>query len=89
MKILLVEDNVQASNAVKDYFTQKGHEVIQAYNGIKGLEIINDYKFDIIFLDAMMPGMDGFTFGKKVRETLNVPIIMLTALGDEENMLKG
>ena len=46
MKILLVEDNVQASNAVKDYFTQKGHEVIQAYNGIKGLEIINDYKFD-------------------------------------------
>lgn len=89
MKILLVEDNVQASNAVKDYFVQKGHEVIQAYNGIKGLEIINDYKFDIIFLDAMMPGMDGFTFGKKVRETLNVPIIMLTALGDEENMLKG
>ncbi len=89
MKILLLEDNVQASNAVRDYFVQKGHEVIQAYNGIEGLRIINEHKFDIIFLDAMMPGMDGFTFGKKVRETLDIPIIMLTALSDEENMLKG
>ena len=46
-------------------------------------------EYDVIFLDAMMPGIDGFTFCKMIREEKNVPIIMLTSLADEENMLKG
>lgn len=88
-KILLVEDNVQAANAVKDYFCKKEYEVVTAYNGISGIELLNQKRFDIIFLDAMMPGMDGFTFCKRVREKMDIPIIMLTGLGDEANMLKG
>lgn len=88
-KILLVEDNIQASNSVRDYFTKKSYEVTTAYDGISGLELAMKNKYDIIFLDAMMPGMDGFTFCKKIREKMDIPVIMLTGLSDEENMLKG
>ena len=88
-KILWVEDNIQASNSVRDYFTKKAYDVTDAYDGISGYELAIKNEYDIIFLDAMMPGMDGFTFCKKIREKRDIPIIMLTALSDEENMLKG
>lgn len=88
-KILLLEDNVQASNVVKDYFTKKAFEVAVAYDGTTGFKMLQKDTFDIILLDVMMPGMDGFTFCAKVRENMNIPIIMLTGLGDEENMLRG
>lgn len=88
-RILLVEDNIQASNVVKDYFAKNGCEVDAAFDGLTGLQMARNKEYDIIFLDAMMPGMDGFTFLKNIREEKNIPIIMLTSLADEENMLKG
>lgn len=88
-RILLVEDNVQANNVVKDYFVEKGYEVEVAFDGITGLKMARANEHDVIFLDAMMPGIDGFTFCKMIREEKNIPVIMLTSLGDEENMLKG
>ena len=87
-RILLVEDNIQASNVVKDYFEKNGCDVEAAYDGLTGLKMARSNEYDIIFLDAMMPGMDGFTFLKNIREEKNIPIIMLTSLADEENMLK-
>ena len=86
-KILLVEDNIQASNSVRDYFVKKSYEVTTAYDGISGLKLAMENKYDIIFLDAMMPGMDGFTFCKKIREKMDTPVIMLTGLSDEENIV--
>ena len=88
-RILLVEDNIQASNVVKDYFEKNGCQVEAAFDGLTGLKMARSNEYDIIFLDAMMPGMDGFTFLKNIREEKNIPIIMLTSLADEENMLKG
>lgn len=88
-RILLVEDNVQANNVVKDYFVEKGYEVEVAFDGITGLKMARANEYDVIFLDAMMPGIDGFTFCKMIREEKNIPVIMLTSLADEENMLKG
>ena len=88
-KILLVEDNIQASNIVRDYFRKKEYDVSTSYDGLSGLEEATKNSYDIIFLDAMMPGIDGFTFCKKIREKMDVPIIMITGLSDEENMLKG
>lgn len=88
-RILLVEDNVQANNVVKDYFVEKGYEVEVAFDGITGLKMARANEHDVIFLDAMMPGIDGFTFCKMIREEKNIPVIMLTSLADEENMLKG
>ena len=88
-RILLVEDNVQANNVVKDYFVEKGYEVEAAFDGTTGLKMARANEYDVIFLDAMMPGIDGFTFCKMIRQEKIVPIIMLTSLADEENMLKG
>ena len=88
-RILLVEDNIQASNVVKDYFIKNQCEVDAAFDGLTGLQMAKSKEYDIIFLDVMMPGMDGFTFCKNIRQEKNVPIIMLTSLADEENMLKG
>lgn len=88
-RVLLVEDNVQASNVVKDYFEKNQWEVDAAFDGMTGLQMARNREYNIILLDAMMPGMDGFTFCKKIREEKDIPIIMLTSLADEENMLKG
>lgn len=88
-RILLVEDNIQASNVVRDYLSKRDFEVITAYDGIAGLLILEKGDVDLVLLDAMMPGIDGFSFCKKVREYANMPIIMITGLSDEENILKG
>lgn len=91
MKILIVEDEKNLNDLLHDYVLDKytTAEIHQVYDGLSALSRINESEFDLILLDVMLPHMGGFEVCKKIRETSRVPIIMLSALNDEENQLKG
>lgn len=88
-KILLVEDEARIRNIVLDYFTAHGLSCDLARNGEEALDILRDNDYDAILLDILMPGLDGFAVCQSVRKKSNVPILFLTALGSEEDTLKG
>ncbi len=91
MNILIVEDEKHLNDLLHDYVKDAYPDAVmhQVYDGLSALNRINGNKYDLILLDVMLPHMGGFEVCKKVRETSNVPIIMLSALNDEENQLKG
>ena len=88
-KVLLVEDETRIRNIVLDYFTAHGLSCDLARNGEEALDILRDNDYDAILLDILMPGLDGYAVCQSVREKSNVPILFLTALGSEEDTLKG
>ncbi len=88
MRILVVEDELQINNVIKEYLIENNFEVVQAFDGAEALLKFNT-SFDLLIVDVMMPILDGFSFVQKIREQSNIPIIMLTALSDEENTIKG
>ncbi len=91
-KILLVEDDDKIRDIVSEYFTAKSQgqfEVIKAFTGEKGMEYIEKEKFDVVLLDVMLPGIDGFTMCRRIRKTTDVPILFLTAKSSEEDRLYG
>lgn len=88
-KILLVEDEERMQEVIMDYFKIKGCEIYCASNGFEALEQVEQMKFDLILLDIMMPRLDGFSVCKQIRQTLDVPIIFVTAKEDDEAHLKG
>lgn len=87
--ILVVEDEPTIQNVVKKYFESEGFNVITANDGFAALEQFNSNHIDLICLDIMMPNIDGWTVTETIRETSDVPIIIMTALSSEENVLKG
>lgn len=91
MNILIVEDEKHLNDLLHDYVKDAYPNAViqQVYDGLSALNHINENKYDLILLDVMLPHMGGFEVCKKIRETSNVPIIMLSALNDEENQLKG
>lgn len=91
-KILLVEDNIQIQEVISDYFEGKSKgefELIWAPNGDEGLLRVYEAEYDLILLDIMLPGVDGFTICREIRERSTVPIIFITAKIHEEDMLYG
>lgn len=89
-KILLVEDDPCFGSVLKSYLELSDYEVTLCVNGNEGLEVFRKEKFDICLLDVMMPEMDGFTLGKKIREiALSVPFIYITAKSLKEDMKLG
>jgi DNA-binding response OmpR family regulator len=88
-RILLAEDNDSLREVIADYLGEKDFEVVQAEDGIIAWEIFQQEKFDLVLLDVMMPGMDGFEVCKKIKETENVPVLFLTAKVQEEDQLTG
>lgn len=88
-QLLVVEDEKKLRVLIRDFFTIKGYEVAEAKNGEEALWQVQQKGFDVIFLDVMMPGMDGMEVCQKVREKRDTPIIFLTAVYDEESKLKG
>ncbi|WFB46193.1 response regulator transcription factor [Vibrio coralliilyticus] len=89
-KILLVEDNREVAGILFDYFESMGMELDYADNGELGLQLALNENFDLILLDLMLPRMDGLTVCNKLREAgNNTPVLMLTALDNREDMLKG
>ncbi|MCF0231531.1 MAG: response regulator, partial [Enterococcus sp.] len=90
LKILVVDDEARMRKIVKDFLVAKNYVVIEAANGEEALEIMfKDNKIDLVILDIMMPKMDGWETCREIRKFSKVPIIMLTAKGDEMDELLG
>jgi DNA-binding response OmpR family regulator len=88
-RLLLIEDDVTLCKVLQFSLTKKGFEVEVANNAISGLQKAYTAKPDAVILDIMLPDMDGWQTCTRFREMSDTPIIMLTALGSEENIVKG
>ena len=88
--ILIVEDEFKMRKLIKDYFKKENYIIIEAGDGPTAIkEFKNNPDIDIIILDIMIPELDGYTVCEEIREISTVPIIMLTAKGEEEDKLLG
>lgn len=90
LKILVVDDEARMRKLVKDFLTVKGFQVIEAADGEEAVDLFfNQKDISLILLDVMMPKMDGWEVLKTIRKFSEVPIIMLTARGEERDELQG
>ncbi|MCH5185462.1 MAG: response regulator transcription factor [Oscillospiraceae bacterium] len=87
--VLIVEDEELIREVIKDYFEDAGFEVTEAADGAEAIELAEEREFDLILLDIMLPKVDGFSVCRKIRKTKSVPIIMITARGEEDDKLMG
>ncbi|MGJ8677301.1 MAG: response regulator transcription factor [Akkermansiaceae bacterium] len=87
--ILVVDDDKKYCRLLKEYLTPFGYEVELKHTGTDGLEAALAGKYSAIILDVMMPGMDGFDVLKELRKHSNIPVLMLTARGDEMDRIVG
>lgn len=88
-KILLIEDNREISENIKEYLELEGYSVVQAFDGEAGIERATREDHDIILLDLMLPEVDGITIAKKVLQKNPTPIIMVTARESIDHRLEG
>jgi DNA-binding response OmpR family regulator len=87
--ILIVEDETRIREIVRDYFQAHGLACDLARDGAEALDLLRDHDYDAILLDILMPHIDGFQVCAAVRRNSQVPILFLTALGGEEDLLRG
>ena len=89
--ILVVDDESRMRKLLKDFLSVKGYQILEAEDGEKAVEIFeeNRNKIKLILLDVMMPKLDGWSVLRKIRQESNVPVIMLTARGEEQDELFG
>lgn len=87
-KILIVEDDIDIQDILKNHLIDTGYEVAVASDGVAGIAMFDD-TIDLVLLDIMLPKIDGYGVCEVIRKRSQVPIIMLTALSDEENQLRG
>ena len=88
-RILVVEDEKDIQNIIKAFLENAEYKVETADDGLDAINLIQKNNYDLILLDIMLPKIDGFTVCEMIRKNSNVPIIILTALTDEESQLKG
>ena len=88
-KILLVDDEERIRDMIKEYTSLEGYDIDEAADGVKALELFRENKYSLIILDVMMPKIDGWSVCREIRKTSNVPVIMLTARGEEYDKLFG
>ena len=91
MRVLVVDDESRMRKLIRDFLAQKGYSILEAQDGEEALKVFeeNKNKIGIILLDVMMPKLDGWSVLRQIRQTSNVPIIMLTARGEEQDELFG
>lgn len=89
MRILVVDDEKLLVKGITFNLENEGYEVDGAYDGQQALELFNKNKYDLIILDLMLPIYDGLSLSRKIRETSDVPVIMLTAKGEGSDKLLG
>ena len=87
--ILIVDDDNRIRDLLRDYLSENNYIVSTAENADQAKERLKFLKFDIIILDVMMPGQNGYELTKEVKKQMKVPIILLTAKGEVENRIKG
>jgi len=91
MYILIVDDESRMRKLLKDFLSVKGYSILEAEDGEKALEVFeeNRNKIKLVLLDVMMPKLDGWSVLRKIRQESNLPVIMLTARGEEQDELFG
>ena len=89
MKILLVDDDLDMLELVSRAFLRSGYEVITAPDGERALELLASARPDLIVLDVLLPGIDGFEVCRRIRLDSQVPIVMLTARDEEDDVMRG
>ena len=87
--ILVVEDEARIRDIIRDYFTAHGLDCDLARDGEEALDLLRDHDYDAMLLDVLMPNLDGFSVCRVVRAKSRMPILFLTALGSEEDVLQG
>jgi len=88
-KLLIVDDDDKLVEALELYLTKAGYEVISALDGIEGMRRFHQHRPGLVILDIMMPKLDGWEVCRRIRDISNVPIIMLTARGQEAEKVRG
>ena len=88
-KVLIVEDDADAVKLVELYLRRDGHKVLTALDGTEGLRLAREAKPDLVVLDLMLPGMNGFEVCRALREESDVAVVMLTARVEEQDRLAG
>ena len=87
--VLIVEDEARIRDIVQDYFSVHGLMCDLARDGEEALDLLRDHDYDAILLDIFMPHLDGFQICAAVRRNSQLPILFLTALGNQEDMVRG
>jgi DNA-binding response OmpR family regulator len=88
-RLLIVDDEQKIREVISEYAKFNGFEVVEAEDGMDAVEICKEEDFDIIVMDVMMPKLDGFSAVKEIRKTKDIPVIMLSARGEEYDKLFG
>jgi len=88
-RIIIIDDDEELCELLSDYFSSEGFSIRAEHNGQNGLAALDSESFDIVILDVMMPVMDGFETLRELRRKSNVPVIMLTARGEEVDRIVG
>ena len=88
-RVLIVDDEPRYLRLLEANLRTEGYEVATAQDGVQAVDIFSSQPIDLILLDIMMPRMDGFSTCQRIREYSNVPIIMLTAKGEEQDRVRG
>lgn len=87
--ILICDDEKDIVSALKIYLQAEGYSTVEAYNGIQALEAVKSHDIHLILMDIMMPQMDGISALAKLRESYNIPILLLTAKGEDTDKILG
>ena len=89
MKVLIVDDEEMIRNVLREYIEFEGNEAYEAADGIQAVKMCRENDYDIILMDVMMPSLDGFSAVKEIRKFKDIPVIMLSARGEEYDKLFG
>lgn len=88
-KILVCDDDKEIVEAIEIYLTQEGYEVLKAYDGQEALAVLKENAIDLLVIDVMMPRLDGIRATLKIREEMNIPIIILSAKSEDSDKILG
>ncbi|HUV26599.1 MAG: response regulator transcription factor [Anaerolineales bacterium] len=88
-RILVVDDEPRYVRLMEANLISEGYDVLKAYDGQSAVEMVADTQPDLVLLDVMMPGLDGFGACERIREFSSIPIIMVTAKGEEQDRVRG
>lgn len=88
-RILIVDDEEKIRTIIKKYAEFEGYEIVEARDGMEAIQICREQDFDVIIMDVMMPELDGFSSCREIRKDKDIPVIMLSARGEEYDKLHG
>ena len=88
-KLLVVDDEIRIRSIIKKYAEFEGHSVTEAADGMEAVHLVRKFHFDLVVMDIMMPELDGFSACREIRKHSDVPIIMLSARGEEYDKING